>query len=50
MIKKTKYRFRRFRHQNLAHYPNLFHTLDIALEGLKFLAFAGIFAAIFYLM
>lgn len=50
MIKKTKNRFRRFKHQNLAHYPDFFHTLDFALESAKLLAFAGIFVVIFYVI
>lgn len=47
MIKKTKYRFRRFRHHNLAHHPDLFHGLDFALESLKLMAIAAIFVVIF---
>ncbi len=47
MIKKTKIRFRRFRHQNLAHHPNLFHTLDVALESAKLAAVAFVFVIIF---
>ena len=50
MIKKTKNRYRRFRHHNLAHHPNLFQTLDFAMEGVKFLALAAFLVTIFYLV